>query len=151
MGSVDNIGKALKDLWKEIEEFIKKRAVMLGILGSITGIGGWQISTLWQHVHNIEQLDERFQQMDSVIVIIDGIHSSFVKDSVEYHKYMKPMQAFLDTLPSLILEARNTKEAFESVQTTLKRLDSTQTVIQTDQNWIKNIVTGETRSVRASF
>ena len=151
MGSVDEIKDNLKSLWGSIEEFIKKRGAMLAIVGSLAGVGSWQISDLWKHVHNIERLPEKFEQLDSLVVVVHAMDEIVARDTAAYDRYFGRMKTFLDTLPHLILEARDTKEAFQTVQGAIDRLDSIQQEQDKKMYHFEKVIDGESRSVRAHF
>jgi hypothetical protein len=133
MGSLENIGNAFKDLWKEVEEFIKKKGAMLAIVGSITGTGGcWvkhEFASVWKHVDNIEQLDSKFNTIDSTVNVVGNMHKVYVRDSMTFHMYKVQMVAFFDTLPSMIMQAKTAQEALSIVEKEISRIDSTQKII----------------------
>jgi hypothetical protein len=133
MGSLENISNALKDLWKEVEAFIKKKGAMLAIIGSITGTGGcWvqhEISNVWKHIDNIEQLDSKFNTIDSTVDVVGNMHKVYLRDSMAFHMYKIQMVAFFDTLPSMISQAKTAQEALVIVEKQVSKIDSVQKVI----------------------
>jgi hypothetical protein len=151
MGSIDEIKNNLKDLWGSVEEFIKKRGAILAIIGSLAGLGSWQISDLWKHIHNIERLPEKFDQLDSLVVVVHAMDEVVARDTAAYDRYFNRMKTFLDTLPHLILEARDTKAAFLSVQGAIERLDSVQGEQDKKIYHFEKVIDGDRRSTRASF
>jgi archaellum component FlaC len=146
MGSIDNIKKAAKELYKEVEEFVKKRGATLAIIGSITGTGGcWvnhELDNVWKHVHNIEQLDEKFNTIDSTCVVVNQMHDVYKRDSIAFHMYRLQMVAFFDTLPSMINQAQTAQEALKIVTKEINRIDSTQKEIHKE---VELVLTGEVR------
>lgn len=130
MGDVKEIKEASATLYKALVDFVKKRGAMLAIVGSITGVGSWQISDLWSHVHNIEKLPEKFEQLDSIIVVVDGMHDVYISDSVNADAYLSQMKSFIDTLPYLMRHAKLMESQFGSVK--MKQSE----VLET-QSWLK--------------
>lgn len=147
MGSLENIKLAAKELYKEVEEFVKKRGATLAIIGSITGTGGcWvkhELNTVWKHVHNIEQLDNKFNTIDSTCVVVKQMHNVYKRDSIAFHMYKLQMVAFFDTLPSMINQAQTAQEALKIVTKEINRIDSTQKEIHKD---VEVVLTGEIKN-----